>query len=104
MKIAIRDLLPNPFRNLDDYPISTTKVAGLVASIKSTSFWDNILVRPSPSRRNKFEIAYGHHRLKALHKTYGEGSSRTVDLPVRDLDDATMLKVMANENATDWVM
>jgi len=104
MKIKIRQLDWNPFRNIKEYPINKEKVNGLVKSIKQTSFWDNILARESPINPKHYEIAYGHHRLVALHKVYGKDSRHEVDIPVRDLDDATMLKIMANENAAAWTM
>jgi len=46
----------------------------------------------------KFELAYGHHRHVALK----ELGIEEVDIPIRDLDDATMLRIMANENLSDW--
>lgn len=104
MKIEIRQLDWNPFRNIKEYPINKDKVSGLVKSIKQTSFWDNVLARPSPTETKRFEIAYGHHRLMALHKIYKPDSKHKIDIPVRELDDATMLKIMANENASAWTM
>jgi hypothetical protein len=104
MKIKLNQLLSNPFRNLGDYPINKEKIKGLVRSINDTTFWDNILARPSPDHEGKFEIAYGHHRLHALYEIHGRTSKYKIDIPVRDLDDATMLRIMANENASDWAM
>ena len=46
----------------------------------------------------KVEIAYGHHRMVALQ----ELGIKEVDIPVKALDDATMIKIMANENMEDW--
>jgi hypothetical protein len=98
MKIAVNDLIPNPFRNLDRYPIDPAKVAALKASINSTSFWDNLLVRKSPDQRGKFELAYGHHRWKALQSAHEE----YIDIPVRELSDTIMAKIMAEENREEW--
>ena len=97
MKVQIKDLEPNPFRNMECYPISEEKVQRLAESIGQTGFWDNILARKS---NGKIQIAYGHHRLMALRKVVGQES--VVDIPVKDLDDATMLRIMANENMEDW--
>lgn len=41
---------------------------------------------------------YGHHRHVALK----ELGIKEVDIPIRDLDDSTMLRIMANENLSDW--
>ncbi|GAI12002.1 unnamed protein product, partial [marine sediment metagenome] len=81
------------------YPINQEKVTQLCNSIKETTFWDNILARPT-SIKGKFEIAYGHHRLPAIKKELGEDA--IVDIPVRELSDENMLKIMANENMREW--
>jgi len=95
MRIKVSNLKPNPFRKTSKYPIDRDKVNALKTSIKETSFWDNILVRKN---NGHYEIGYGHHRLVALK----ELKVKTVDLPVRNLDDATMLRIMANENMDVW--
>lgn len=91
MKIKVADLEPNPFRHIDKYPIDRAKVEALKTSIKEKSFWDNILVRP---HGNKYQIAYGHHRWIALQ----ELGIKEIDVPTRDIDDATILQIMAEEN------
>jgi len=95
MRIEVKKIKPNPFRDLTKYKIDSYKVDALVTSIRETSFWDNILARPMDG---KYEIAYGHHRLFAIQKVGLE----KVDIPVRELDDATMIKIMANENLEEW--
>lgn len=100
MKVKVEQLRPNPFRRMDKYPIIYDKVEKLKNSISETSFWDNILARKKNENGHEpvFEIAYGHHRLKAI-KDLG---IEEVDIPVRELDDETMIKIMANENMEDW--
>lgn len=100
MKIKVKNLLPNPFRNMDAYPIDREKIEQLRNSIRETTFWDNILARSVPEAGGKFEIAYGHHRLVAIKEELGEDT--VVDIPVRDLSDENMLKIMANENMEEW--
>lgn len=97
MKVQIKHLEPNPYRDMENYPISEEKVQRLADSINQTGFWDNILARKS---NGKIQIAYGHHRLIALRKVMKPNDE--VDIPVKGLDDATMIKVMANENMEDW--
>ncbi len=46
------------------------------------------------------ELAYGHHRLKAVEQEFG--SDYIVNLIVRDLDDTQMLQMMARENMEEW--
>jgi len=98
MRIPINHLEPNPFRNIKDYPINREKVESLKQSISQTSFWDNLLVRPKPEEKGNYQIAYGHHRLMALK----ELNIKEAELPVRDIDDATMIRIMANENLDSW--
>lgn len=94
----IGDIQPNPFRNIDRYPIDPAKVDRLKASINQTTFWDNLIARIGPDGRP--QIAYGHHRLVALRDLYPP--DHTVSLIVRGLDDASMLRIMANENMEEW--
>lgn len=94
MKIKVADLEPNPFRQIERYPIDRVKVEALKTSIKETSFWDNILVR---KKNGKYQIAYGHHRLIAIR----EMGIEKIEAPVRDLDNAAMLRIMAEENI-EW--
>lgn len=97
MKVKIKDLKPNPFRDIKNYPINPEKIESLKKSISQTGFWDNILARKN---NGKVEIAYGHHRLKVLQELFKPDDK--VDIPVKDLDDATMIRIMANENDESW--
>src|ERR1019366_2674698 len=94
---AVSDLQPNPFRNLANYPLNPEKVEALKRSIKSTTFWDNLLVRKSPSGKG-YELAYGHHRREALRQL----KITEIDVPVRDIDNTRMAKIMASENMEEW--
>jgi ParB/RepB/Spo0J family partition protein len=95
MHVAVSLIDTNPYRHIDKYPINREKVEALKTSINQTGFWDNILLRPSGDR---YQLAYGHHRLTAIK----ELELDMVDVPVRELDDATMLRIMANENMDEW--
>jgi len=97
MRIQIKDLKPNPFRDIKNYPIDGGKVQSLTNSINQTGFWDNILARKN---NGNIEIAYGHHRLIALQKLFKPDDY--VDIPVKELDDPTMIRIMANENDESW--
>jgi len=97
MKVQIKDLNPNPFRDMDNYPIEEDKIQALVNSINETGFWDNIVARKNGEG---YQIAYGHHRLMALQRIFPE--THVIDIPVKDFDDSTMLRIMANENDATW--
>ncbi len=97
MEVKIKDLKPNPYRDLDNYPINKEKIEALKASIKQTGFWDNILAREI---NGQIQIAYGHHRLIALQEIMKNDD--IVDIPIKKLPDSVMIQVMANENMDDW--
>jgi flagellar biosynthesis GTPase FlhF len=101
-KVAILQLRPNPFRELDDYPIDREKVDKLKESISETGFWGTIVARKKGS---SFEIAFGHHRKIALVELQQEGiigKSEKVDIIVRDLTNEQMIQLMARENLEEW--
>ena len=95
MKVQVKDLHSNPYRHMEKYPIQRDKVEALKTSIGETEFWDNVLARKNGAI---YEIAYGHHRLTALQ----ELKIKEVDIPVKEIDDAKMIRIMANENMDDW--
>lgn len=97
MIIKIKDLHPNPFRDIDNYPMDAEKIEALKESIDQTGFWDNLVVRKNGKG---YQLAYGHHRLEALKQL----KVKEVDLPVRDLSDVIMLQMMANENRDEYAM
>ena len=97
MKVMIKDLKPNPFRDMDNYPIDQKKIDSLTESISQTGFWDNILVR---KQNGDMQIAYGHHRLIVLRKLFKP--TDFVDIPVKEVTDSDMLRIMANENYDAW--
>ena len=99
MKMKLKHVRPNPFRDMDAYPIHPQKIQQLKKSIESTDFWDNVVARKS-SEPGCIEIAYGHHRLVALREMY-DGDTE-FNFIVRDLDDKDMIKIMAHENLDDW--
>jgi hypothetical protein len=96
-QIELRNLVPNPFRHMEHYPINEEKVGGLLASYRTTGFWGNVVGR----RKGKVvELAYGHHRLVALRRKYKPGE--LIAVIVKELSDAEMLKIMADENMAEW--
>lgn len=94
----VGDIQPNQFRHMDRYPIRPEKVTALRESMRTTTFWDNMLARINSD--GKPEIAFGHHRRQALREEYG--ADHEVELTIRDLDDDQMLKIMARENMEEW--
>jgi ParB-like chromosome segregation protein Spo0J len=103
MNVALKELRPNPFRDFKRCPLMREKVEKLKQSIRETSFWDNLLGR----RVNGcVELAYGHHRRQALLELAEEGAfgghGPQLEMVLRPLDDATMIRIMAAENLVEF--
>jgi hypothetical protein len=103
MRIPVKSLRPNPFRNIDRYPISRDKVDALKRSITDTTFWDNLLVREAPNGKG-YEITFGHHRKIALEELIRDNPKypKSIEAQVRDLTDTQMARMMAHENMQEW--
>jgi hypothetical protein len=93
---CLGEIKPNPFRN-DRFPIDEGKVSALIGSYERTGYWDNIVARIV---NGDAELAFGHHRLEALKRKYGE--DYRVNLIIKKLDDETMLHMLADENMQEW--
>jgi ParB/RepB/Spo0J family partition protein len=98
IKIPVSDVLSNPYRNRKDYEINEEKVQQLIASFKASGEWPGIIVRKN--RDGDYESAFGEHRKAAHARLYGKNSE--IEVIVLKLDDATMLRFMANENSETW--
>lgn len=100
--VSITQLVPNPFRALDDYPIDRDKLDKLKDSIRDTGFWGTIVAR---KRGNAYELAFGHHRRAALIELQEGGEikkNEKVDIIVRELTNEQMIQLMARENLEEW--
>lgn len=90
--VPVSNLLPNPFRNIKDYPIDEEKVESLEESYRETGVWPNITARPA--KGGKYEIAYGHHRMAAMKKA----KIKEVAIVVEAMTDEVIFKRMVREN------
>jgi ParB-like chromosome segregation protein Spo0J len=99
MKVKVRDVHPNPYRNIEHYPLNKEKIMALTKSIEKTGFWDNLVGREVDGQ---IQIAYGHHRIEALRLAEGFGYDFEFELPVKNIDNGTMIQIMANENMQEW--
>ena len=97
MKVKLSKIVPNPYRDAEKYPVDRDRVLRHKKRIEETGFWDNIVGRVKPGTEDVYELAYGLHRLEALHELGYE----EIDLIIKDFDDITMLKVMVRENEED---
>jgi hypothetical protein len=98
VKIKIKDIDPNPYRNMDHYKIDEKKVQRLMQSYDTVGYWPIIIGRRVGK---KVQIAFGHHRWVALKKFY-KNHDHEIEIIIIDLSDEDMLKYMANENQQDF--
>ena len=96
MKFALKDVVSNPFRDLQHFPYIQRKLDKLEASIRETGWWENIVGRIVSG---KFQIAHGHHRVEALRRVDPTGTHEFI---VKELTDDKMFQMMALENDTDY--
>lgn len=94
----VKEILPNPFRRMEQYPLNGAKMEQLEESIKAVGFWEGISVRINAA--GKPELAFGHHRLAVLRKLYP--STKTFDWIVRTLTDGEMIQWMSRENGESY--
>lgn len=93
MKIKVKDIMPNPFRKIESYPINEEVVVFLMQSIEDLEFW-SITGRKHPELKGKYQQAFGHHRIEAARRL----KLKEIEFQVINFDDAGMIKAMANEN------
>lgn len=91
-RVFLRDLKPNPFRDLTIDPIADKPE--LRQSIKDHGFWGGVTLRKTP--KGDLEIAAGHTRVKEALAC----GILSADLHVADYSDDDMVRVYAIENAT----
>ncbi|KKL56916.1 hypothetical protein LCGC14_2240610, partial [marine sediment metagenome] len=71
----------------------------LIASYGESGFWDgSIQARPHPTKADKFQLAFGHHRKEAAKRA----RLKDLGVVVSKRDNATMLRMMATENAEEF--
>lgn len=85
----------NPFRSLAKYPYVSSKLEALQRSFADIGIWPGVIARPAG---NKFQIAFGHHRIEAARRN----KLKTVPLIVQDLSEEQMLQYMGRENMEDY--
>lgn len=97
--VRVDEIRPNPFRAIERYPLQDEKIEALRASIRDTSFWDNIVARIGGD--GHLQLAYGHHRLEALRRELGDDFEFRLII-IKDLSDEQMLKMMLRDNMEEW--
>lgn len=94
MKFKLKDVLPNPHRDLKMHPLVPAKVSAIKESVEATGFWPNLIGRLVKGKTTQVELGYGHHRAEALRLLKID----EVEITIEDRTDAEMLQIMAREN------
>jgi hypothetical protein len=94
-EVPLSHIDPNPHRDLATYPWIEGKIDQLMRSIHDVGLWEGIIARAT---RDRYEIAFGHHRLEAARR-FG---TKTIPLIIRPLTDTEMLRFMGRENGDDY--
>lgn len=94
MKIALSNIEPNPHRDMKRNPLDKAQVKTIAESISRNDWGENVIVRPHPTKKGKFQLAYGHHRDGALRSL----GFKEAEFIVKDIDDWGMYTWMVDEN------
>jgi hypothetical protein len=93
MRVRLRDLQPNPYRDYKIDPIDKDHVEKLAESIKEHGFWRGIAARKV---NGIIQLAMGHHRIEAAMLVGIEEE----EIYIGNYNDAQMVRIYAEENAT----
>jgi len=93
VRIKLKDIRPNPYRDMDIDPLNSKAINSLKLSIDQHGFWNGLQVRKSGKH---YELIFGHHRLKAAI----DAGIKTAEIPVVRMTDEETVRAMATENAT----
>jgi hypothetical protein len=94
MKIALSNIEPNPHRDMKRNPLDKAQVKAIAESINRNDWGENVIVRPHPTKKGKFQLAYGHHRDGALRSL----GFKEAEFIVKEIDDWGMYTWMVDEN------
>ena len=89
---------PNPFRDIDNYPLDPVRMDALEASMRDTGVWPVFLGRRCLDNPSHVELAFAHHRW-AVAKRMGLPG---LNIAIVDLPDHRMIQIMGNENSEHW--
>ncbi len=87
---------PSPFPDRLSDAATEEAILTLRQSISERGQEIPILVRPHPSEKDRYQIAYGHRRLKAVAGIPG----KFIRAVVRDLSDAELVQAQGVENSS----
>ena len=93
MIIELDPALIDPSFIADRMPISPETLSNLTDAIREQGQINPILVRPHPEVAGRFQVAFGHRRLRAVASL-----GRSIKAVVRDLSDEQLVIAQGQEN------
>lgn len=102
MKIKISEIEENPFRK-ELGPHNEEQIAKITESYQTSDYGSNMRFEVRKNVENDYELVYGHHRLLALRRYYGDDLE--VEIIIRNYKDVQMLRELLRENlikSDDW--
>ena len=100
IQIEANKIKPNPFKKfINGGELDEETLAKLIEGYKQTTFHENLAGRRN--KKGEIELIYGHHRLEACKRAYGE--NKKISIRVYEYDefpDAKMITDMVRENMT----
>src|SRR5215831_1370577 len=91
--VPLSKIKPNPFRDLELFPLDQEHVVELIQSIDRHGFFGGIKAR---KRDGMYEAGCGVHRIEAARKQ----GLKSIEILVGEMSDDEMINLMATENGT----
>jgi hypothetical protein len=100
IEIEVGKIKPNPFKKfIDKGDLSEIVIEELLEGFEQTTFHHNLSAREN--KDGEVELIYGHHRLEAVKRFYGDDYVMTLRVySYKDFSDEKMLIDMIRENLT----
>jgi hypothetical protein len=93
-KTELKNIIPNPWRDVENFEYSSAKLQALAQSYERTGFYGVFVVRQNAD--GWYELLGQHHRHRAAVLFYG--SSYSVSIQVRELSDEEMLSALVDSD------
>lgn len=91
-RVTLKSIVPNPLQPRQEF--QEDELRELMESIRENGLLQPLVVRPSPTAPDRFELVAGERRLRSLQALGWEDAP----VMVREVDDATLLVLALVEN------
>jgi hypothetical protein len=94
--VTLGQLRDNPTRNFKHHTIDFEKIGRILSNMRSHGLFHNLLVRPHPRLPEVYQLAFGHHRLRAALALFGPECETVVQCG--DYSDRDLVLLQLHEN------